>query len=409
MSTPEAPLAGVKVLDISTYVAGPSCAMTLSQLGAEVTRIDPPGGASDTRRLPFSAMGRSIYWATLNRGNRSIEVNTRNPQGQELVGKLLAGQGPEGGIVVTNTVGHSGVSYDELKAWREDLIMIHILGHADGRPAVDYTINSEVGFPLITGSADDTRPVNHVLPAWDLLAGLQGVIAVLSALKVRERTGKGQYITVSLADVAATTAANLGMVAEVVINNEPRQRDGNYTFGLYGHDFKTADGGHVMTILLTPKHWYTMVELTGTRDAFAGLSVSMGLDFDDEVTRYRYRRVSSALFGPWFEQRSFAEATRALAEAKILWGPYRTVEDFVRSPESPLAKSGLFEDVYFPEIGTVPTPRAVLRFDEDVVSVPRAKNSPGVGTETNEVLHEDLGLDDEAIAALRAAGVIGGL
>jgi 2-methylfumaryl-CoA isomerase len=409
MSTPEAPLAGVKVLDISTYVAGPSCAMTLSQLGAEVTRIDPPGGASDTRRLPFSAMGRSIYWATLNRGKRSIEVNTRNPQGQELVGKLLAGQGPEGGIVVTNTVGHSGVSYDELKAWREDLIMIHILGHADGRPAVDYTINSEVGFPLITGSADDTRPVNHVLPAWDLLAGLQGVIAVLSALKVRERTGKGQYITVSLADVAATTAANLGMVAEVVINNEPRQRDGNYTFGLYGHDFKTADGGHVMTILLTPKHWYTMVELTGTRDAFAGLSVSMGLDFDDEVTRYRYRRVSSALFGPWFEQRSFAEATRALAEAKILWGPYRTVEDFVRSPESPLAKSGLFEDVYFPEIGTVPTPRAVLRFDEDVVSVPRAKNSPGVGTETNEVLHEDLGLDDEAIAALRAAGVIGGL
>ena len=409
MSTPEAPLAGVKVLDISTYVAGPSCAMTLSQLGAEVTRIDPPGGASDTRRLPFSAMGRSIYWATLNRGKRSIEVNTRNPQGQELVGKLLAGQGPEGGIVVTNTVGHSGVSYDELKAWREDLIMIHIFGHADGRPAVDYTINSEVGFPLITGSADDTRPVNHVLPAWDLLAGLQGVIAVLSALKVRERTGKGQYITVSLADVAATTAANLGMVAEVVINNEPRQRDGNYTFGLYGHDFKTADGGHVMTILLTPKHWYTMVELTGTRDAFAGLSVSMGLDFDDEVTRYRYRRVSSALFGPWFEQRSFAEATRALAEAKILWGPYRTVEDFVRSPESPLAKSGLFEDVYFPEIGTVPTPRTVLRFDEDVVSVPRAKNSPGVGTETNEVLHEDLGLDDEAIAALRAAGVIGGV
>jgi 2-methylfumaryl-CoA isomerase len=286
--------------------------------------------------------------------------------------------------------------------------MVHILGHADGRPAVDYTINSEVGFPMITGSADDTRPVNHVLPAWDLLAGLQGVIAVLSALKVRERTGKGQYITVSLADVAATTAANLGMVAEVVINNEPRQRDGNYTFGLYGHDFKTADGGHVMTILLTPKHWYTMVELTGTRDAFAGLSVSMGLDFDDEVTRYKYRRVSSALFGPWFEQRSFAEATRALADAKILWGPYRSVEDFVRSPESPLAKSGLFEDVYFPEIGTVPTPRAVLRFDEDVVAIPRAKNSPGVGTETNDVLHTDLGLDDEAIAALRAAGVIGG-
>jgi 2-methylfumaryl-CoA isomerase len=408
MSTHEAPLAGVKVLDISTYVAGPSCAMTLSQLGAEVTRIDPPGGASDTRRLPFSAMGRSIYWATLNRGKRSIEVNTRNPQGQELVGNLLASQGPEGGIVVTNTVGHSGVSYDELKAWREDLIMVHILGHADGRPAVDYTINSEVGFPMITGSADDTRPVNHVLPAWDLLAGLQGVIAVLSALKVRERTGKGQYITVSLADVAATTAANLGMVAEVVINNEPRQRDGNYTFGLYGHDFKTADGGHVMTILLTPKHWYTMVELTGTRDAFAGLSVSMGLDFDDEVTRYKYRRVSSALFGPWFEQRSFAEATRALADAKILWGPYRSVEDFVRSPESPLAKSGLFEDVYFPEIGTVPTPRAVLRFDEDVVAIPRAKNSPGVGTETNDVLHTDLGLDDEAIAALRAAGVIGG-
>ena len=408
MSTPEAPLAGVKVLDISTYVAGPSCAMTLSQLGAEVTRIDPPGGASDTRRLPFSAMGRSIYWATLNRGKRSVEVNTRSTQGQELIGKLLQAQGADGGIVVTNTVGHSGISYEELCQWREDLIMVHILGHADGRPAVDYTVNSEVGFPMITGSPSDTRPVNHVLPAWDLLAGLHSVIAVLAALKVRERTGKGQYISVSLADVAATTAANLGMVAEVVINNEPRQRDGNFTFGLYGHDFKTADGGHVMTILLTSKHWNTMVELTGTRDAFAGLSLSMGLDFDDEVTRYKYRRVSSALFSPWFERRSFAEVTRALAEAKILWGPYRSVEDFVRSPESPLAKSGLFENVHFPDIGTVPTPRAVLRFDENVVSIPRAQNSPGVGTETNSVLHEDLGLDQATIDALRNAGVIGG-
>src|SRR4051794_34308484 len=159
-------LAGLRVLECASFVAGPSGCMTLGQLGADVVRVDPIGGAADHNRWPVSARtGRSLYWTALNKGKRSVAVNLRTAEGRELVVALATAPGPDAGIVVDNNVGRPWLAYDILSERRPDLIQVHIQGHRDGRPAVDYTVNAEVGVPGVTGPSGVAEPVNHVLPA----------------------------------------------------------------------------------------------------------------------------------------------------------------------------------------------------------------------------------------------------
>jgi 2-methylfumaryl-CoA isomerase len=404
-STP--PLSGLRILDLSTYVAGPSGAMTLAQLGAEVIRIDPVGGAADTRRLPLDQHGHSLYWAGLNKAKKSIEIDTRSAEGQALVKRLLVASGPEGGIVLTNAIGQDWLSYDVLRRQRSDLILIHILGHADGTAAVDYTVNSEVGLPLLTGPVDFDRPVNHVLPAWDLLTGLHAALAILTADRVRARTRQGNLVRIALADVAATTMAHLGFVADVALHGQARLRDGNYLYGSFGCDFRTADDERVMVVALTDRHWRKLVELTATSAPIEALETSLRIDMREEATRYRFREVLAALFAPWFAGRTLKQVETDLDAHQILWGPYRTVEQLVHDPDSVLNLSGLFSPVIHPGIGPFPTPQSVLRFaDSSTTSYPSA--APAVGADTDDVLTQLLEIPPLELADLRERNIIGG-
>src|SRR5271167_1882687 len=121
-----APLDGLRIVDLSTYVAGSSGTMTLAQLGAEVIRIDPIGGATDIRRLPLGPNESSLYWAGLNKSKRSVEIDTSTSEGRELVGALVGSPGPEGGILLTNAVGQPWLSYDAMRRYRPDLIEVCI-------------------------------------------------------------------------------------------------------------------------------------------------------------------------------------------------------------------------------------------------------------------------------------------
>jgi 2-methylfumaryl-CoA isomerase len=408
MKGPVAPLEGVKILDLSTYVAGPSASMTLGQLGAEVVRIDPLGGANDTTRLPLDADGHSLYWASLNKQKQSIELNLRDDRGVDLVHQLLAHSGPDGGIVITNAIVNPRLSYDELRTTRPDLIMVHLTGHADGSPAVDYTVNTDTGLPLMTGPLGEPGPVNHVLPAWDLLAGLQAVVAVLAAERVRKATGLGQLVKLSLADVAATSMANLGYVADVVKNGSGRQRDGNYLFGSYGIDFACADGTRVMVVALTTRHWDRLVAMTGCAEAISELERARGADFSDEAQRFAARYEITEILAPWFSGHSHAEVCEQLNDAGVLWGRYRTIEELVSDGDSILGRSHLFDDVDFPAIGTLPTPRSTIQFDP-AVSADVAPQPVGLpGGDTSTVLGAWLGLNASDVAALRSEKIVGG-
>ena len=138
---------------------------------------------------------------------------------------------------------------------RPDLIHLRIEGHHDGRPGVDYTVNANVGFPLVTGPEECAGPVNHVLPAWDVACGLYAAIGLLSADRQRRVTGKGQQLSVALYDVALATAGNLGFLAEAQVNGVIRPRIGNHLYGSFARDFTTRDGRRVMVVALTGRHW----------------------------------------------------------------------------------------------------------------------------------------------------------
>ena len=209
----DAPLAGLRIIEVSSFVAAPLGGMTLAQLGAEVIRVDPLGGAPDTTRWPLAPNGGSLYWAGLNKGKRSVTLDLRSPDGQRAVTDLVASSGPDGGIVLTNA-SYPWLSYDALKNARPDLIHLHITGRHDGSPAVDYTVNAGIGFPLTTGDEATAGPVNHVLPAWDVACGLYAAIGILAAERHRRRTGAGRAITLSLADVALAVTGHLGFLAE---------------------------------------------------------------------------------------------------------------------------------------------------------------------------------------------------
>ena len=145
------PLNGMRVIEGSAFVAAPSGGMTLAQLGAEVIRFDPIGGGLDYKRWPLTDDGQSLYWAGLNKGKKSIQVDFRSEEGQELLKALITASGEDAGYFLTNFPAEGWLSFDELKKSRKDLIMLNIVGNHDGSTALDYTINSAMGYPSVTG------------------------------------------------------------------------------------------------------------------------------------------------------------------------------------------------------------------------------------------------------------------
>lgn len=327
-SEPAGPLSGVRIVEISSFVAVPLAGMTLAQLGAEVVRVDPVGGAADYRRWPVTAAGDSIYWAGLNKGKRSMEVDMRSPAGQHLVQRLIAAAG----VLITNVTGRQWHSYEELSALRPDLIHLEVPGRADGSTAVDYTVNAASGFPLVTGPADHVGPVNHVMPSWDVTCGLYAALAILAALRRRDATGQGAAIRLPLDDVALATAANLGFLTEAMVNGAQRHRIGNAIFGQYGRDFTTSDGASFMVVALTARHFRDLTALTRTTEAVGALAEALGADFDDEGSRYRHREALDELFAGWFGSHTAAEAAAALSGSSVLWERYQSFTEVAGSP-----------------------------------------------------------------------------
>ena len=221
-------LAGLRVIEISSFVAAPLGGMTLAQLGADVIRVDPVCGAADQAPWPRTADGASLYWAGLNKGKRSVTIDFRSPHGQELIAGLITAPGPDRGILLTNAIGRRFLEHETLRRHRPDLIQVVISGYRDGSAAVDYTVNAALGFPWLTGPTELAAPVNHVLPAWDMACGLHAAIGILAAERRRRRIhGTGGLVNIALYDVALAMVANLGLLAEAEVNHVQRGRIGN--------------------------------------------------------------------------------------------------------------------------------------------------------------------------------------
>lgn len=393
-----APLSGVTVVEVSSFVAAPLCGMTLGQLGAQVVRVDPIGGGADAQRWPLTANGTSIYWTGLNKGKRSVTVDLRSPEGQQLVQRLVV----EGdGVVVTNAAGLSWLSHERLSAQRPDLIHLQLLGRGDGSTGVDYTVNAAVGYPLVTGPAEHAGPINHALPAWDVCCGLYAALAVVAAVRDRDRSGTGARISLALEDVALATAGNLGLLTEPQVTGTQRARLGNAIYGQYGQDFASGDGAAFMVVALTKRHFRDLVEVTGTSGAVSALAEALGVDFADEGDRYRYRDVLSGLFAPWFADRTADEVTAALSQTTVLFERYRTFAEVAAGPK--VTDNPLFSRLDQPGVGAYLAAGLPAAFDG---MHPAGGAAPALGQDTADVLTQRLGLSTADIERLTSARVI---
>ncbi|MBM3627376.1 MAG: carnitine dehydratase [Alphaproteobacteria bacterium] len=396
-------LQGMRVAEIASFIAAPTGALYLRELGADVVRIDPVGGGPDRTRWPLAPSGASLYWEGLNKGKRSVAIDIARPEGRELAAELVA----RIGLFVTNLPDRGALSHGAIAARRPDLVSVRVSGWADGTQAVDYTVNAATGYPMMTGPADATGPVNHVLPAWDLVAGALAATNLLAAERRRAATGEGAQVVLPLSDVAFSTLARLGQVAEVTLSGADRPRVGNDLFGAFGRDFATADGRRVMLVGLTARQWAAIVAALGAADAIAALQARTGADFAlDEGARFVHREAIAAILAPLVARLDLATLGARLDEAGATWSAYRSVAQALAEEPALSTSNPVFEEVAHPSGARHLTPGSAASYGGEArAPVPPA---PRLGQHTEEVLAGVLGLASAEIGRLRDAGLVAG-
>lgn len=398
------PLRGLRVVELSSYVATPLCGMVLAQLGAEVIRVEQIGGAPDRTRLPRAESGTSIYWSGLNKGKCAVAVDLTRPEGRALVADLVVGGGvgSPGGILVTNADRWPDLSLTALAARRADVVRVLLVGRHDGGTAVDYEVQAATGFPTVTGPRGAGEPVNSVLPAFDVAAGLYLATGLLAAERERRLTGRGQQVRLALEDVALATAGALGYLGEAQVRGIDRGPSGNDVYGTYGRDFVTRDGVRFMMVVLTRSHWRRLLAETDLADAVAAVEEALDIDLDDEGERYRSRTVISALLEQRFAGLAWGDVEALLTRARVLASPYRTFDEVVASDA--VRANPLFTEIDQPGVGPHLAPGSPLVMDGRQRP---ATPAPAVGEDTDEVLGRILGIEPGRIADLRDDGVVG--
>lgn len=392
-------LPNLSIIEASSFVASPTAGLYLAQMGAEVIRVDQIGGGPDFNRWPKADTGQSLYWENLNRAKKSVALDLGRPEGRELLAELVR----KTGQFITNFPVSGFLAHDRLAEGRPDLVTVRIMGMADGGPALDYTVNSAVGYPDLTGPGPE--PVNHVLPAWDLLTGAYAAFAMLAALSHRDATGMGQEVRVPLSDVAIGTVANLGSLAEVLTTGANRDRLGNAVYGAFGRDFMTKDGVRLMIMAITPRQWTGLVDVLGIASEIAAIEAKHGVSFaKDEGVRFDHRAELFPLVEARVATWAFAELKAALDKVGGCYGPYQTMLEAAHDPmlvgNNPIfgrAKNPSGAD--YPAAGSF----ATLSGQDRIAPAP----APFLGAQSEEILSTRLGLDSGAIAKLIDAGIVG--
>ena len=395
-------LPDLSVVEVSSFVASPTAGLYLAQMGAQVIRVDQIGGGQDFRRWPVTANNDSLSWENLNRAKQSLALDLSRPEGRELLVELAQ----RVGNLVTNLPVKGFLAHDKLAAARTDMISVRIMGWPDGSVALDYTANAAVGYPGLTGPLGDDAPVNHVMPAWDLLTGAYAAFAMLAAVRRREAGGGGGVVRLPLTDVAIGTVANMGRVAEVLYTGQERERIGNAVFGTIGRDFVTRDGSRMMLVAINERQWEGLVTALDIGGAIAAIEGATGVSFaGDDGMRFTHRASIFAVIERAIGALDHSEVAARLDAHSVVHGRYQSMVDAVRDPRL------LGDNPLFAELATNPSGFAYPAAGA-FATIPQADRLPPApaprnGEHSAAVLSEVLGLDSGAIARLIDAGIVG--
>lgn len=392
-------LSGLSVIEASSFVASPTAGLYLAQFGAEVIRVDQIGGGPDFRRWPITEANDSLYWENLNRAKKSVALDLGRAEGRELLQELVRATGQ----FVTNFPVDGFLSHDKLAQGRRDLITVRVMGWADGSPALDYTVNNSVGYPMLTGAGPE--PVNHVLPAWDLLTGAYAAFALLAAIQQRNTTGGGGEVRIPLSDVAIGTVANLGGIAEILYSGENRLRLGNTVYGLFGRDFVTRDRKRTMIVVVTPRQWANLIAALNLGDEVAAIEAARGISFaKDDGLRFHHRDALYPLFERAIGARDHADLAATFDAGGIVHSPYRTMLDAVNDPAL-VANNPVFGAAENPSGFAYPAAGAFATIPQMERQPPHP--APRNGAHSEEILATRLSLSSGEIARLIDAGIVG--
>ena len=402
MTAPTGPLKGLKVFDLTRVLAGPTCAQMLGDLGADVIKIERPGAGDDTRGFAPPVMPgtkESAYFVGVNRNKRSVTLDISRPEGQAIAKKLIA----DCDILVENfkvgALAKYGLGYEQLHAEFPGLIYCSITGFGQTgpyaeRPGYDALIQAMGGVMSLTGEPDG-MPQKVGVPVADLFAGLYGCIGILAALRHKEATGQGQQIDIGMLDTHVAWLANQGM--NYLATGENPVRLGNQHPNIVPYQvFPTKDGYIVLSI--------------GNDPTFARFCNAFGIEhlladerFATNAARVSNREFVTATLTPVMQGRSTDEWVEKLEALKIGCGPIYKL-DQVFANEHVQARNVV---VNMPHAATPNGVKVIanpVRLSETPVDyrVP----PPVLGEHTDEILKSRLGLDDAALAELRAKGIV---
>ena len=399
-------LEGLRVVEGSAFVAAPLGGMTLAQLGAEVIRFDAIGGGLDYQRWPVTEEGVSLFWAGLNKGKKSIQVDLRSEAGREIITQLITQPGPDNGIFLSNFPESSWLSYERLRQEREDLIYVNIIGNPDASTAVDYTVNPSSGFAMATGPIGSNMPTNHVLPAWDTATGLTAALGLLAAERYRHRTGIGQLSKISLTDVAFAMVANLGYMAQAQLTKEDRVPVGNDLYGAFGRDFATKDDRRIMVVAISKRQWQSLVEATDIVEHLPAIEKALGVDLSKEGDRWDARDAIASFMAPFIEEHTLEEIAETFDAKGVCWGPYQTFTQLVNEDRRATVNNPMFDKIDQPGVGRILAPGSPLSFSEIDRGQPTV--APRLGEHTDEILLEMLSMTSTEVGKLHDNGVVAG-
>ena len=392
------PLNGLRVLDGSQMLAGPMCGMRLGDLGADVLKVEPPGQGEWARTHGFANAevdGETTAFLALNRNKRSVTINLKHPDGLEAFYGLVK----ESDVFLQNyrvgTADRIGVGYEQLREINPRIVYCSISGYGeDGpyrqRPGQDLVVQGYSGSMWSVGSSEDP-PLPGALWAIDTMTGYQATIGILAALRARESTGKGQKVDVSMLAVVMdcqiqelTTHLNLGIL--------PTRTEGRFAHAWvtapYGA-YRTKDG--YITLAQAPLH--ILGEALDNDRLREMTAWSDGMDHRDEV----YQIVSEIM-----PRRTTAEWLEILDRYKLWAGPVYTYADLASDPH--VNETGMLTSVNHPTIGALRMPSVPLRLSDTPAEI--RLPPPLLGEQTDSVLQEILGYDNERLQQLRAAGAI---
>jgi formyl-CoA transferase len=322
------PLAGIRVLEATTTVAGPVCCAVLADLGADVVKVEIPEGEIARQLPPLPNTDVSFIFAALNRNKRSLMLDVRRPEGRDIFLKLAA----ECDIVVENfkagTMDQLGIGYSAAREVKPDVVYVSISGWGQfgpyrDRPAYDAIAQAASGFMSLNGSVDGP-PTKAAIFLADHLAGLHGAIGALAALRHRDATGEGQQVDSALLD--AILFQSEGRLTFAAMGGEMVRSGNRYSASAPTNVFECKDGSvYVMVVL--DSHWKALAQAIGHQD------LADDPEFATREKRWINVEACEALVGAWLAERTRAEAIEVLTRAGVAIAPVNTYAEAARDPQ----------------------------------------------------------------------------